>query len=87
MLSLDPKNLPNLEEFKIKEVGIQVAFEESKINITSNSVIIDSPLTSAPPTLLAWCSNENNKISIIDLETKRNYVTFDGVRISDASKH
>jgi hypothetical protein len=107
MLSLDPKNLPNLEEFKIKEDKIQVPFEntknepnavrkegiirvaieESKINPPSNSVITDSLFISTPPTLLAWCSGTNNKISVIDLETKENYVTFDGARISDTGKY
>jgi ribonuclease HI len=107
MLSLEPKNLPNLEEFKIKEdknsaeiekakneanavrkeVGIQVVLEESKINPSSNSVVISSPLISTPPTLLAWCSHVNNKISVIDLEAKQNYVTFDGARISDKGKY
>jgi hypothetical protein len=102
MLSLDPKNSPNLEEFKIKENQIQVPFEktrneassvrkgvgfrveseESKTNLPSNSVTIDPPLISTPPTLLACCSIVNNKISI----TKQNYVTFDGAKISNPSK-
>ena len=39
--------------------------------------------TSPCSTLLAWCSNEDNKISIIDLETKQNYASLDEAKISD----
>jgi hypothetical protein len=44
-------------------------------------------LISTPSTLLAWCSYENNEISVIDLETKQNYATFVGARISDIGKY
>ncbi len=63
------------------------AKEESKINLSSNSDVFSSPSISTPPTMLAWCSIKNNKISVIDLETKQNYVTFDGARIQDTSKY
>ncbi len=46
-------------------------------------VFISLPLISTPLTSLAWCSDKNNKISVIDLEYKQNYVTFDGARISE----
>ena len=43
MLSLDSRNLPSLEELKIKEVGIQVSpnsvLEESKL--TKGDALID----------------------------------------------
>ncbi len=33
------------------------------------------------PKLLAWCSYEDNKISIVELETKEEYTNFDGAQI------
>lgn len=33
------------------------------------------------PTLLAWTSWEENKISIIELGTKQKFSTFDGVQL------
>ncbi len=44
-------------------------------------------MISTSPTLLAWCSYERNQVSIIDLETKQNFVTFDGARINYKSKY
>ena len=35
------------------------------------------------PTLLAWCSQYTNKIDIVDLSTKENYASFNGVKTSD----
>ena len=37
------------------------------------------PLTS--PTVLAWCSFQTNKITIVDLEAKQEFVSFYGVRL------
>jgi hypothetical protein len=68
-------------------MGNQIANEESKINLSPNSVVVSSPVISTPPTLLAWCSNNNNKISAIDLETKQNYVTIDGAMITETCKY
>lgn len=36
--------------------------------------------------LLAWCSRDNNNISIIDLEMKGEYAKFQGVQLKNASK-
>lgn len=36
-----------------------------------------------PSQLLAWCSYPNNKISVIDLETKEGYDQFDGVQLNN----
>ncbi len=68
-------------------MGNEIGKKESKFNLSSNSVFVNSPFISTPPTLLAQCTSGTNKISIIDLETKQNYVTFDGTRISDNSKY
>lgn len=40
----------------------------------------------ATPTLLAWCSAYSNKISIIELESKQDYASFDGLPTKDSSK-
>ena len=32
--------------------------------------------------LIAWCSFVNNKIRVDDLETKQEYVQFDGARLN-----
>ena len=34
---------------------------------------------SSKPKLLAWCSHKNNKINIVELETKQDFANFDGV--------
>ncbi len=60
--------------------------EKSKINQSFNSVFVNLLFISTPATLLAWCSYDNNSISVIDLETKQNYVTFDGAKISGTGK-
>ena len=39
--------------------------------------------TTSSPTLLAWCSSRTNTIDIVDLNTKQNYASFDGVKVSD----
>ena len=36
-----------------------------------------------PPKLLAFCSRDTNKVSVTNLETKQNYASFDGVRLSN----
>jgi hypothetical protein len=61
----------------------KVGIEESKTNQLPDSITVDSSSISTAPTLLAWCSQVNNNISVIDIETKQDYVTFDGARISD----
>src|SRR5690348_13908601 len=35
--------------------------------------------------LLAWCSYDNNMIKIIEVESKQEYATFDGVQLKDNS--
>ena len=32
--------------------------------------------------LLAWCSYKNNKISIVELETKQEFTNFDGAKLN-----
>ena len=39
-------------------------------------------ISSATPALLAWSSEWNNKIRIVDLETKQEFSNFDGVDVS-----
>ena len=34
-------------------------------------------------TLLAWFSGKNNKIRIVELESKQEYANFDGVKLSN----
>lgn len=43
-------------------------------------------MISTPPTLLAWCSDDKNKINVIDLKTKQSYATVDGARINKTGK-
>ena len=38
------------------------------------------------PTLLAWCSDNSNKIDIVNFNTKESYASFDGVKISGTGK-
>ena len=35
----------------------------------------------SPPSLLAWSYPKTNEINVIELETKQNYASFEGVRI------
>ncbi len=68
-------------------MGGQGAKEKSKFNIPSDLVFVNSPLISTPRALLAWSSWWNNKISVIDTKTRRNYATFDGASVSDTGKY
>lgn len=60
-------------------------FKEILIFILSTSsyysLILIEELPPRPPTLLAWSSQCNNKISIVELETKREFASFDGVKL------
>ena len=35
--------------------------------------------------LLAWCSYDNNKISIVEIETQQEFANFDGVKLNETS--
>ena len=59
-------------------IGMRLYFV---IIIYMNCFSIES--TPSAPKLLAWCSGVNNKISIIELETKQEFVNFDGVKLSE----
>ena len=39
-----------------------------------------------PPKLVAWCSDVSNQINIMDLDTKQEFATFDGVQVSNPGK-
>ena len=36
-----------------------------------------------PSKLIAWCSDQSNKISILNLDTKQEYVSFEGVKLNN----
>ena len=37
------------------------------------------------PKLLAWSADENNKISIVEIETQQEFANFDGVKLKKGS--
>ena len=49
---------------------------------TMTSLWIDE-ISPTSPTLLAWSSIQENKISIVDLETKQEFVNFDGIQFKN----
>lgn len=51
------------------------------VNSSPHLILIIDEILPVPPTLLAWSSGYNNKISVIDLDTKQSYASFDGVQI------
>ena len=94
MLSSDPQSLPNLEELRINDAGIRASINSIAEEINQNQAIgtrganqsglegVKQETATRSPTLLAWCSNVNNKISIADFATKQIYASFDGAKIT-----
>ncbi len=68
-------------------MGNKAAKKESNINLSSDSVLANSSLIGTPPTLLAWCKNSNDAISVIDLKTKQSYDGFIGAKTEHSSKY
>mgnify|MGYP000851143859 CR=1 FL=1 len=51
-------------------------------NLLKTSIKSDTETSSTSPTHVAWCSDENNEIRIVELEKKQKFSDFDGVKIT-----
>ena len=49
------------------------------------SLLCIEAISSTSPTLLAWSSDFENKIRIVELETKQEFANFNGVKLNNSS--